>query len=239
MKKTENLLTNRFALIVIILIMATGCKKDDNDSPVIKDGDGNIYTSVTIGNQVWLKENLKTTKYNDDTPIQQVIDYTEWFSLNMPGYCWYDNNEATNKKDYGALYNWYAVETGKLCPKGWHVPSDDEWQTLALFIDVDAEIGFPESSNGGGKLKESGTDHWSGPNDGATNEYGFSALPGGCRLEYNDLNYNGINEFGFWWSSTEYNDGRAWIIDMGYNNTILYRYNTVKKNGNSVRCVKD
>jgi uncharacterized protein (TIGR02145 family) len=88
-------------------------------------------------------------------------------------------------------------------------------------------------------LKENGIVHWSNPNDDATNEYGFSALPGGCRLDYNDLNYYGILEFGFWWSSTEYNDTRAWIIDMGYNNTILYRYTSAKINGESVRCVKD
>jgi uncharacterized protein (TIGR02145 family) len=225
-------------LITLSILLIDSCKKED-ENIIITDLDGNIYNTVTIGTQVWMKENLKATTFNDGTPIPQVTDVTDWFNLITPGYCWYDNDEATYKETYGALYNWYAVETGKLCPTGWHVPSDDDWQILVLLIDPDAEIGFSESINGGSMLKESGTAHWSNPNDDATNEYGFSALPGGCRLNYNDINYYGIYEFGFWWSSTEYDETRAWIIDMGYNYTNVARYRSAKINGESVRCVKD
>lgn len=225
-------------LIPLFILMVDSCKKEDKITTVT-DIDGNFYNTVTIGTQVWMKENLKTTTFNDGTPISEVTDFTEWLSLNTPGYCWYDNNENANKETYGALYNWTAVVSGKLCPTGWHIPSDQEWQTLVLFIDPDAEAGFSESVDGGSKLKESGTVHWSEPNDDATNEYGFSALPGGCRLIYNNLNFYGIYEFGFWWSSTEYNDTRIWIVDMGYNYTNLARYTSAKLNGESVRCVKD
>ena len=107
------------------------------------------------------------------------------------------------------------------------------------FIDPDASSEFSKSLDSGSKLKETGTEHWSGPNEGATDEYGFSALPGGCRLNYEKPDYYGIKEFGFWWSSTESDDNKVWIIDMGYNYAILFRYKVPKNNGNSVRCIKD
>jgi uncharacterized protein (TIGR02145 family) len=238
MKKTLKLAAELLSLSVIILITINGCKRTD-EPETVTDIDGNTYKIVTIGTQQWMSVNLKTTRYNDGTPVPLITDYTEWFSLNTPGYCWYDNNEANNKETYGALYNWYAVEPGKLCPTGWHVPTDDDWQILALYIDPDAEAGFSESAVGGGKLKESGTKHWSAPNEGATDKYGFSALPGGYRLQYNDLNYTDINKFGVWWSSTESTDIYSWVVDMGYNNAILYRYLGRKKDGHSVRCIRD
>lgn len=141
MKKTLKLTPELFSLIAIILITITGCKKTD-EPETVTDIDGNTYKAVTIGSQTWMAENLKTTKYNDGTSVPLITDFTEWFGLNTPAYCWYDNSEANNKETFGALYNWYAVETGKLCPTGWHVPSDDDWQTLVLYIDPDAEAGF-------------------------------------------------------------------------------------------------
>jgi hypothetical protein len=100
----------------------------------IKDIDGNEYGIVTIGNQIWMAENLRTTKFNDGTPIPLVTNHEAWYKLNSPGYCWYDNDEKKYRDVYGALYNWYAVNTGKLCPKGWHVPSDAEWTELITFL---------------------------------------------------------------------------------------------------------
>lgn len=115
MRKTINLPANLLALVVLILIMVTGCKKTD-EPETVTDIDGNVYKTVVIGTQTWFGENLKTTRFNDGTEIPEVTDFTEWFNLATPGYCWYENNESLYKDAYGALYNWFAVETGKLCP---------------------------------------------------------------------------------------------------------------------------
>ena len=118
----------------------------------VTDDDGNVYHSVTIGTQVWMVENLKTTKYNDGTSIPLVTDATDWHNLLTPGYCWNNNDEATYKATYGALYNWYTVNTGNLCPTGWHVPGDAEWTTLTTYLGGEDVAG--------GKLKEVGITHW-------------------------------------------------------------------------------
>jgi len=221
-----------YPLIVVglLLILTNSCKKDeDNNNPSsITDKDGNVYTSVTIGTQVWMKENLKTTKYNNGTTIPNVTDDTEWENLNTGAYCWYDN-EITNKASYGALYNWYAVNTGKLCPAGWHVPTDAEWTILIDYL-------------GGkyfacGKLKETGTTHWGSPNAGATNETGFTALPGGYRLVDGYFLWMGYT--GHYWSSTEGAPCCAWnrILFRDYDQVDINNY--YKPAGNSVRCLKN
>jgi uncharacterized protein (TIGR02145 family)/uncharacterized repeat protein (TIGR02543 family) len=195
----------------------------------VTDIDGNSYTTVTIGNQTWMAENLKTTRYNDGTPIPLVEDTTAWRGLTTPGYCWYGNAIA-NKSVYGALYNGYAVGTGKLAPVGWHVASKAEWDTLLAFLGG--------ASFAGGKLKESGTVHWNSPNSGATNESGFSALPGGYRSAvYGDGNMGMLGE---WWPSTEYGISDAWFIVLMSNAEYVYgNASTNNKNeGRSVRCVR-
>lgn len=163
------------------------------------DIDGNVYTSVNIGNQVWLVENLKTTKLNDGTPIQLVVDNTAWNQLTTLGYCWYSNDPLANKNTYGALYNWYAVNTGKLCPVGWHVPTDflndtsiSEWQILQDYLDG--------RSLAAGRLKETGLSHWQTPNTAATNISKFTGLPGGFRTS---AGFDSIFLTGFFWSSTK------------------------------------
>jgi len=138
---------------------------------VMSDCDGNTYDIVKIGDQVWMAHNLMTTKFNDGTEIALVTDATEWAGLESPAYCWYDNQSYNYKEDYGAMYNWFTVNTEKLCPFGWHVPSYTEWQALLQPL-----------GNLGGKLKEAGTAHWLSPNTGATNSTGFNALPGGDRF---------------------------------------------------------
>ena len=121
-------------LMGLVIILTNSCNKDDNNPVSITDKDGNVYTSVTIGTQVWMKENLKTTKYNDGTAIPLVTDGAAWESLTTPGYCWYNNDAATYKATYGALYNRYTANSGKLCPAGWHVPADSEWTTLTDYL---------------------------------------------------------------------------------------------------------
>jgi len=212
----------------------------------VEDADGNSYKAVKIGSQVWMAENLKTTKYNDGTGISNVTDDAEWNGLTTDAYCWYNNDAVTYKDDYGALYNWFSVNTGKLCPSGWHVPTDSEWHILALAIDPDAVVGDTETPLGG-KLKETGTLHWASPNGGATNESGFTALPGGTREDnitggYDpSSNFEGLTIGGCWWTSTEYSSNIAWYRNLGNVNGTLARLagtNQSKRFGYSVRCIK-
>jgi uncharacterized protein (TIGR02145 family) len=193
----------------------------------ITDNDGNMYYTVTIGSQVWMAENLKTTKYNDGTDIPNVTDVNQWANLYTPAYCWY-NNDIGYKETYGALYNFYTVNTGKLCPAGWHIPTDAEWSTLTDYLG---------ESVAGSKLKETGTTHWYKPNTGATNETGFTALPGGYR--HHDGNFYAIDYLGQWWSSTEYITTYAYGRSMYTLNSDVYRYYNSKEMGSYVRCVKD
>lgn len=214
---------------VTLLLLAVSCQKENDDDPsAIKDPDGNVYTSVIIETQTWLVENLKTTKYNDGSPISLVTDDVAWENLSGGGCCWYDNNTA-NKNPYGALYNWFAVETGKLCPKGWHVPSDTEWTTLYTALG-----GMNEAS---GKLKETGTAHWNNPNTGATNQSGFTALPGGWRKT--NGSYENKGNFGVWWSSTSESAQDAWERYLVYDINYAYRGIDPKRLALSVRCLKD
>jgi uncharacterized protein (TIGR02145 family) len=201
----------------------------------VSDIDGNIYNSVKIGNQVWMTENLKTTKYNDGITIPLVADNTAWTALITSGYCWYNNDATTYKNTYGAIYNWNTVKTGKLCPTGWHVPTDTEWHTLILYLDPGAVFATIESVTSG-KLKESGTTHWQSPNTGATNESGFTALPGGDRDVPGP--FYDIRLGGYWWSSTE-EGGNAWYRHMYYLNSNVFRSYCDKRAGFSVRCLKD
>jgi uncharacterized protein (TIGR02145 family) len=195
----------------------------------VLDVQGNVYNTVRIGKQVWMVENLKTTKYNDGTEIPQVRESELWQELESPSYCWYINNQSTYGDTYGVLYNWFTVNTGQLCPKGWQVPTDEEWTELIDFINSEG--------TDGGKLKETGTTHWAEPNNGATNETGFTALPGGGR----GINgsFNGVGSVGIWWSATEYDPNTAWGRSMFYNIGNVGKSNYGKKNGFSIRCLKD
>ena len=202
-------------------------------SQTVKDIDGNVYKTVTIGTQIWMTENLKTTKYNDGTAIPLVTDDAAWanrdsIALTTPAYYWYDN-DTTCKNTYGALYNGYTVKTGKLCPSGWHVPTDAEWSELTNYLGGEGVAG--------GKLKEAGITHWETPNRGATNETDFNALPGGYR--FMDGTFQLVNGGGNWWSSTDYNTERTWFRGMNNNIEFVIKGPLEKPNGVSVRCVKD
>jgi uncharacterized protein (TIGR02145 family) len=197
---------------------------------VVSDIDGNIYKTIKIGSQIWMAENLKTTQNNDGTAIPLVTDNTAWRYLATPGYSWYNNDSAMYAQMYGALYNWYTVETGNLCPTGWHVPSDAEWTTLTDYLGG--------AGIAGDKLKETGTVHWESPNAGATDETGFTALPGGMRF-YNGSFFH-ISNFGYWWSATRYSPKNAWSRNIGSDFSEVFRYYYYNlQYGLSVRCVKD
>jgi len=200
-------------------------------SNTLKDIDGNKYKTVIIGTQVWMKENLKTTRYNNGAPIPLVSDNDSWIELNSPAFCWY-NNELENKEVYGALYNWHAISTGKLCPEGWHVPADSEWVKLISYLE---EVGSVEDT--GNKLKEAGTAHWKSPNDAANNESSFTALPGGYRSYNGSFNYLRIS--GYWWTSTVYKETTVYFWSLRYKFSNVYKNISEKTNGFSVRCLKN
>jgi uncharacterized protein (TIGR02145 family) len=210
------------------------------DPTTVTDIDGNIYNVVRIGKQLWMKENLKTIKYNDATTIPLVTDNTAWSNLTTPGYCLYDNDAPTYKDTYGILYNWYAASTTNLCPTGWHVPSDDEWKELERFLGMshaEADNYGLRGTDEGGKLKETSTAYWMSPNTGATNESNFSALGAGFRND--DGEFGNIFIWGDWWSASMGSTTTAWARTLHYDDAKVYRGNYYKKLGFSVRCIKN
>jgi uncharacterized protein (TIGR02145 family) len=227
------LLAGNKSKYILMLLLLPGfaifpaCEKEEK-SITVRDIDGNVYNTVIIGTQVWLQENLRTTKLNDGTPIPMVTDPTEWGELTTAAYCWYGDNEAAYKEDYGGLYNWYTVNTSKLCPAGWHVPSTAEWDTLISFL------GGKDIA--GGKLKELGVAHWQSPNDWSTNESGFTALPGGIMMTAGSCRSMGTDAY--FWSTNEFDDRYAWIYHLTRARSIS-SYHPLKSGGASVRCLKD
>lgn len=193
------------------------------------DADSNNYSTVQIGTQVWMAENLNTTKYRDGSSIPDVTDNFTWLNL-VTGACCDYGNDPSNAVIYGKLYNYYVVEDPRnICPAGWHVPTMDEWTTL-----IDYLGGVNVAS---GKLRESGTVHWESPNQGATNESGFTALPGGFRAGYGtDGNFYYLNKRGYWFSSTYLT---ATGVSMYYNYTYVATNWDFMSWGYAVRCIKD
>jgi uncharacterized protein (TIGR02145 family) len=233
-----------YPLIVIglLLIITNGCKKADETPVKITDEDGNTYNQVTISTQVWMAENLKTTRYNDGTAIPLVTDTTAWSNLSTPAFSWYNNDSVSNKATYGALYNWFAVNTGKLCPTGWHVPSDAEYGTLELYLGVPlTQIDLWGWRGTDQIVQIKNTSGWYAGGNG-TNTTGFSALPGGYRYHV-DGSFNGLGKIGVWWSSTE--DAStvpstvSWYRRLDGANSNIYKATTEKRAGISVRCIKD
>jgi uncharacterized protein (TIGR02145 family) len=217
------------SIIILLVIGIFGVM-----AQTVTDIDGNIYNTVKIGTQVWMQENLKTTKYSDGTAIPNVTDSAGWSQLTTPGFCWNKNDEVTYKAAYGALYNWYVVDAAsnggkKVCPAGWIVPTDEYWTVLITYLGGE--------NVAGGKLKEAGTVHWQSPNEGATNESGFTALPGGNRNGNGNFFITGYN--GYWWSSTAAYSYFAYLQSLYYNHGIIYRRQFVMNSGFSIRCIED
>lgn len=230
-KITENL---------IVYKQATEDNEVNFNYSTLTDIEGNTYKTILIGDQIWMAENLRSTYYNDGTPIPLVTETSDWSSLSSPAFCWYENNIESYKKTYGALYNWFAVNTGKLCPKGWHVPSDAEWHKLILYLDVSALFSNPESLTAGGKLKS--IDFWQDSNIGATNSSGFNALPAGNRYVSGHFSgkFGKVGLYGQWWTASESrNITDAWERILYSGNTFIYRGTTPKVIGQNVRCLAD
>ncbi len=196
----------------------------------VSDNNGNTYKTIQIGTQTWMAENLRTTKYRNGDPIPSLDDEYYWYQTSSGAF-------AENE-----LYNWYAVvDSRNLCPVGWHVPSDAEWKTLEIFLGMSAADADLEGSRGtaqniGGKLKSTSSS-WFSPNIGATNESGFSGLPGKSRLLYGYRETLGYS--GYWWSSTENSTTKAWGRDLNYSDGNSDRFASKKQSGLRVRCLRD
>jgi len=217
----------------------------------VTDIEGNLYKTLKIGDQTWMAENLKTTKYNDNTVIP-LVEGLPWLSQNSPAYCWYENNPEVYKDIYGAYYNWYSVGPGKLCPLGWHVPTDNEWKIMELELGMPASHTESPASRGtdeGLKIRETGRQNWFA-NDAleGSNSSGFTALPGGYISGYDYRIENDYISFGegnsaFFWTSTGYYNVNGivggwcrWIYDS---NSMLFRDIRELNSGFNVRCLKD
>lgn len=226
-------------LCVTMLLLLSGlcafwaCKKDPpSDDSQLKDFDGNIYTSVIIGSQEWMVQDLKTTHYRNGDEILTGVESTEWKDLTAGAFCNY-NGDAGLVATYGRLYNWFAVTDPRgLCPAGWHVPTKDEWDTLMNFLGGQYVAG--------GKLKEADTVHWDSPNIDATNETGFTALPCGTR-NYSSAQYIGLGNQVHFWADFEHlsNTTRAARFYIFNYQGILQMDYGDKNFGNSVRCLRD
>lgn len=222
-------------LIFFLSIFFIACKKKNNTSTnptgtnnTVTDVDGNVYNTVTIGTQVWMKENLKTTHYRNGDAIATGLSNTDWTVTTSGAYAIYDN-DAINNTTYGKLYNWYAVvDSRNIAPIGWHIPSETEWSILRNFL------GGQEVA--GAALKD--TTAWKSPNTGATNSSGFTGLPGGIRL-YTDGSFTEVGLTGDFWSSTLSDTNAAWGQNLAFSTIYFGQPSSNKNYGYSVRCIKD
>jgi uncharacterized protein (TIGR02145 family) len=226
----------------ILLILVISCTKENTDPVIATDYDGNNYKTVKIGAQIWMLENLRTTKFNDGTSIPLATDQGEWAILSSAAYCVYDNIEI-NFNSYGLLYNWNAVNSGKLAPKGWHIPSQNEWADLFKYL-TENGYGFEGFGNDIAKSMATTTGWDSNKEFGAignlpenNNKSGFSGLPGGYRD--NDGVFRYINNYGSWWSSSQFDTDNADRINLiGWSN-MVYIFHSNKKIGCSIKCIMD
>lgn len=222
-------------VVGLILIFTTYCKK--NNAHSLTDIEGHVYRTVIIGKYEWMAENLKTTKYNDGEKIPNIVSNSIWKSLNSGAFTWY-YNDINNADTFGILYNWYAVNTGKLCPCGWHVPSDEEWKYLEGYVDMKYGIGNPIWDNEGLRGYNAGLrlktiSGWRVGING-TDNFGFSGIPGGEYLS----KFIGKGSSGFWWTSTENDSSTAWYRNLTYSFAEVSRNYHPKKIGFSVRCIR-
>jgi uncharacterized protein (TIGR02145 family) len=220
--------------IILLLIVLVSCTPTPSPTPAptpVPSSNPTPTTSstVTIGTQIWTTKNLDVSTYRNGDPIPQVQNPNLWSTLTTGAWCYYENNSA-NGIVYGKLYNWYAVNDPRgLAPIGYHIPTDADWTILTNYLG-----GLTEA---GGKMKSTGNQFWNDPNNGATNLSGFSGLPGGYCGNNGTFPPTRIN--GYWWSSTLGTIGGAWFRSLGYNHASVFRLESAKGYGCSVRCIKD
>jgi uncharacterized protein (TIGR02145 family) len=213
----------------------------DETNCSVFDIDGNEYQTVIIGDQIWMAENLKVTHYRNGDVISHLTDNNSWGGTSNGAYCAYNNNED-NVDTYGRLYNWYAVDDSRnIAPEGWHIPSDNEWKQLEIYLGMDPdEADLAEEWRGtdeGGKLKD--TNYWESPNTGATNESGFTALPAGYRGDEGASIFGAKGYFSLFWASTSSTNYHSWSRRLHYDHSDIRRPVHYNRDGYSIRCVKD
>jgi uncharacterized protein (TIGR02145 family) len=214
--------------IAILFVFQISCEKE---TPLrLTDKDGNHYNTIIIGNQEWMSENLRVTHYQDGSKIPNIKEDNTWKNLTYGAMCWPDNDSITKRTEYGGLYNWNSIiDNRKLCPVGWHIPTDQDWTVLSEYLG--------EDQTAGGKMKEAGTAHWVIISLGADNSSGFTALPGGLRNP-NGL-FAALGSYAYFWSKTENDATTSWVRSIGYGSDKLFKLTSPKINGLSVRCLKD
>jgi len=236
----------RLLSIITLSAILFGCSTQNpnpinNSNNSVTDIDGNIYPTVQMCNQVWTAKNLNVSHYRNGDVIPQVTDSITWANLTTGAWCYYENN-TSNGLIYGKLYNWYAVNDPRgLAPIGYHIPSDMEWNVVINCLGG--------GNSAAGYMKEVSFIHWGNPGNGyngGNNSSGFTALPGGFRLdssyELGNMLYgvfDNVQTGGFWWTSTDTNSPSAWVYDMAFESDGIERYDAGKAWGFSVRCVKN
>ena len=230
-------------IVIAYLLCINSCNSviEPKIGETLTDVDGNIYNTVTIASQTWMTENLRCIHYNDNTPVQIVIDSTSWEKCISGAYCWYNNDSTKYAGKFGALYNWYAISTGKLAPKGWHVATSNDWLTLennvSSYISISKTLTkILASQSGWSQSLNQGT---TGNNSSINNSSLFSALPAGVRVNFY-CSFSKKDSLGCWWSSTQ-SDTLRYAIGMSiqYDQNFVDRRAYSKWSGFSVRCVKD
>jgi len=219
----------------LMVIQLNSCKKED---PItVTDVDDNTYLAVPIGKQIWMAENLRTTKFNDKSGITLVTSNSTWTATTRPAYCWF-NNDTTYRDLYGGLYNYFAIENGNLCPAGWHVPTNDEFKAMEKSLGMTQEQADSWGWRGtdqGKKLKNKSG--WDDEGNG-TNSSGFSALPGGYRYGLNGAFFD-LGKLSYWWTSTDNNSNLGYYRRLDYNQVMVYAEGVRYQAGKYVRCVRD
>jgi uncharacterized protein (TIGR02145 family) len=239
MKKNNRIFL--FASIGILIGVTFSCNNEDDIQYDLKPGtvtdiDGNTYRTVIIGSTEWMAENLKVTRYNDSRTIENPgKDNAAWENNSTGAFSWYNNDEPDHKEKYGALYNWHAVNTGKLCPAGWRVPIDEQWTNvnkyLVSYTDPDSEI---KSAEGRLTLENSGKGGFDPIPGGAR----FSGLPGGANKSGEGYFYY-RDKSARWWTSTEHSAANAIYRSLYPESTNIYRGQNSKETGFSVRCYRE
>lgn len=240
--------TNETTTVKIdVNLMVTAIFAPISTDSTVRDIDGHVYRTIKIGNQVWMAENYRVTKYNDESEIPLVTDSNIWADINTPGYCYYKNttNQDSIKK-FGALYNWYAINSKKFAPYGWHVPDTTEWNTLKNHLIANGYGCGTPTENAIAKSMAARTDWFTHPdpcvigNDLLTNNSsGFTALPGGARDNLVNTGFVYGGDSGFWWTMTSYGAFYAFYYFLAYNEKIIYRNYFNWNAGFSVRLLKD
>ncbi|MFO8055587.1 MAG: FISUMP domain-containing protein [Bacteroidales bacterium] len=232
--KKFSILIYAITAVLFLLVSATACdKKEEEEDQVdygsVSDVDGNTYKTRKIGSQTWMVENLKTTKFNDGAGIPNVTGKNEWKNLSSAAYSWYDNDKSSYSRKCGALYNWYAVEQGKLCPNGWRVARDSEWKELVDFL-----AGEGHEAEQGKVLRS--TSDWNDGKNGS-DDYYFNGKPAGFR-HVSDGGFYAIGTNAQWWTSSESYEGEAWFYAIYHTGTDIRLKSEAHEQGHSVRCIK-